>query len=674
MTGTDSGGANGEMAQGREAEEQGVVAGGGVGTHQPANPTLPTSTTPFQQPLWPLPQERFQTQPCHHRTMSRMTTRISGVRPTDGSIGITLDKLKETAVLTDVSASSVVKRSANLFTEADKDALQPGTSIHSVKEVARDLLAAGAGDKSQQSEGSGKATATSGETSESLQKGKEDVVKKSAKHDDEEEDDSYLSDDPEERYDAHAKSEVAQRIRFAIVLLIPIAFKPEATRVQATLRVLFNLWKKDPNMEIQATTKFQEVTALFLNKKQYCRLQVHAADPLLVEVLFKGVDAVITLEKRVKVKLEMRGQRAFKEGCCFHRVVNPVTGMEMDKVKGMVKEHDGDLYRWQHLIEDPTSHDKQLLVHYSSLKLCLLFGRAMADPGDDNLQAMLTSRQALLRRYRDGWRSFLELRTGFKVQLCGEAPTGFLSALAKSRKAKAGIKELVWDGVSHTDARAILETATRHFREAFNESFGLAGVESELQWTPRTVVEEAYAEALIKDWTEEEVKKAIKELANDKSLGRDGLPKELFCTHWDVLNGPVMKMVREFVAMGKMPEVANEAVTVLLYRKGAETNVQVYLLDDLLWKRMEVLLENFVSANQADMEKHFQLWSGVLMYTLREEGGIDVVDSRGRIDSVALRCVGLGLLQGCSLRREVTEEAAGLPLGWATLYTHKAVL
>ncbi|CAI7823392.1 unnamed protein product, partial [Closterium sp. NIES-54] len=44
MTGTDSRGANGEMAGAREAGEQGGVAGGGVGTHQPANPTLPTST------------------------------------------------------------------------------------------------------------------------------------------------------------------------------------------------------------------------------------------------------------------------------------------------------------------------------------------------------------------------------------------------------------------------------------------------------------------------------------------------------------------------------------------------------------------------------------------------------------------------------------------------------
>ncbi|CAI7774293.1 unnamed protein product [Closterium sp. NIES-54] len=46
MSGTDSRGANGEMAGAREAGEQGGVAGGGVGTHQPANPTLPTSSTP----------------------------------------------------------------------------------------------------------------------------------------------------------------------------------------------------------------------------------------------------------------------------------------------------------------------------------------------------------------------------------------------------------------------------------------------------------------------------------------------------------------------------------------------------------------------------------------------------------------------------------------------------
>ncbi|CAI7816406.1 unnamed protein product [Closterium sp. NIES-54] len=54
MTGTDSRGANGEMAGAREAGEQGGVAGGGVGTHQPANPTLPTSFTPSPTTVDPM--------------------------------------------------------------------------------------------------------------------------------------------------------------------------------------------------------------------------------------------------------------------------------------------------------------------------------------------------------------------------------------------------------------------------------------------------------------------------------------------------------------------------------------------------------------------------------------------------------------------------------------------
>ncbi|CAI7829603.1 unnamed protein product [Closterium sp. NIES-54] len=54
MTGTDSRGANGKMARAREAGEQGGVACGGVGTHQPANPTLPTSSTPSPTTVDPL--------------------------------------------------------------------------------------------------------------------------------------------------------------------------------------------------------------------------------------------------------------------------------------------------------------------------------------------------------------------------------------------------------------------------------------------------------------------------------------------------------------------------------------------------------------------------------------------------------------------------------------------
>ncbi|CAI7862184.1 unnamed protein product [Closterium sp. NIES-53] len=360
--------------------------------------------------------------------MSRMTTRNGGVRTTDNAAGATLDKTKETPVVVDASASSAVKRTVDFFTEADKEALQPGGSAHEVREAACDLLNASNGGKLPTTDNGVKPVVPSGGIGNTLHAAKDAASNIPPQGVDDEEDDGYLSDDPEERYDALAKSEVAQRVRFAIILLIPIAFKPETTRVQATLRALFNVWKKDLNTEIQATTKFQELSAVFLNKKQYWRLQVtfdrardanfvwkhgivhtcvdgkrvnmdwqhpadpayvkaRAADPLLVEVLFKGVDAVITPEMLcdmlVTVKLENRGRSAFKEGSCFHRVVNPVTGMDTNKVKGLVKQHAGDKYRWRHMIEDLISHDKHLLVHYPSQNCAYCSGYHMTRYHDE---------------------------------------------------------------------------------------------------------------------------------------------------------------------------------------------------------------------------------------------------------------------------------------------------
>ncbi|CAI7795854.1 unnamed protein product [Closterium sp. NIES-54] len=201
--------------------------------------------------------------------------------------------------------------------------------------------------------------------------------------------------------------------------------------------------------------------------------------------------------------------------------------------------------------------------------------KVMADPYDDEVQALLSSREAMLQRYWDGRRNLMQLRTGLKIQLDGEAPTSFLTALVKSRKARTGIKELVRNGVSHTVAREILGAATCHFKEVFDEA-PAGGTKPRLEWSPRKTLDVVAAESLTKDWSEQEVKQALKELANDKSPGWDGLPKELFQRHWELLREPMMKMIGEFTATGKLPDAANEAVTILLYKKGAETDIKNY--------------------------------------------------------------------------------------------------
>ncbi|CAI7873075.1 unnamed protein product [Closterium sp. NIES-54] len=107
----------------------------------------------------------------------------------------------------------------------------------------------------------------------------------------------------------------------------------------------------------------------------------------------------------------------------------------------------------------------------------------------------------------------------------------------------------------------------------------------------------------------EEVKQALKELANDKSPGWDGLPKELFQQHWELLREPMMKMIGEFTATGKLPDAANEAVTILLYKKGAETDIKNYrpitlisgvykLLAKVVATRMKAVLGQVISKEQ----------------------------------------------------------------------------
>ncbi|CAI5458325.1 unnamed protein product [Closterium sp. Yama58-4] len=82
--------------------------------------------------------------------------------------------------------------------------------------------------------------------------------------------------------------------------------------------------------------------------------------------------------------------------------------------------------------------------------------------------------------------------------------------------------------------------------------------------------------ALEADWSEQEVKQAFKALANNKSPGRDGLPKELFEQNWDVLGRDFMKLARSFSDTALLPASIKEAVTILLHKKGDKDNLDNY--------------------------------------------------------------------------------------------------
>ncbi|CAI5999193.1 unnamed protein product [Closterium sp. NIES-65] len=116
-------------------------------------------------------------------------------------------------------------------------------------------------------------------------------------------------------------------------------------------------------------------------------------------------------------------------------------------------------------------------------------------------------------------------------------------------------------------------------------------------------------EELEADWTEEEVKKALKEMACDKSPGGDGLPKELFERHWDLLRKDFMGFIKQFESSAVLPEEVQEVVTILLYKKGPREQVHNYrpitllsscykVVAKLLANRMKQVLGTVISEEQ----------------------------------------------------------------------------
>ncbi|CAI5500291.1 unnamed protein product [Closterium sp. Naga37s-1] len=206
----------------------------------------------------------------------------------------------------------------------------------------------------------------------------------------EDEDDGYLSDDPEEHFDPVKAGEIAARAGFSITMLVPIKYEEEVQRTIDMVKGLLALWRKHMSAHILTTTKCQVLLPAWLSKKRYGRLQAtfqqasganyvwcrriehkmlneksifldwqhpenpiyiqeRATNPNSIEVLLKSVPAAITSETvyeyLVKTVLEKRGRTPFLSGAAFHRVVDPVTGADTDKIRGLVKGHPGDKYR-----------------------------------------------------------------------------------------------------------------------------------------------------------------------------------------------------------------------------------------------------------------------------------------------------------------------------------------
>ncbi|CAI5947123.1 unnamed protein product [Closterium sp. NIES-65] len=195
----------------------------------------------------------------------------------------------------------------------------------------------------------------------------------------------------------------------------------------------------------------------------------------------------------------------------------------------------------------------------------------MRSPQQDDIRVTLEEKESQLAAYLNGENDRLHLLAGVKEETKGEIASRVLSAKVKSKKTRTMITALASQGVEQRGTRGILEAASRFYTELFAEAppSGLPCWKPDSLKTLREQ-EKTYMEA---DWSEEEVRKALKKMACDKSPGGDGLLKELFKRYWDLLREDFMDFIKPFESSAVFPDELQEAVTIPLHKKGPKEQV-----------------------------------------------------------------------------------------------------
>ncbi|CAI5464616.1 unnamed protein product [Closterium sp. Yama58-4] len=209
-----------------------------------------------------------------------------------------------------------------------------------------------------------------------------------------------------------------------------------------------------------------------------------------------------------------------------------------------------------------TEERKRLRATLRHLELAVsgLQHAVMREPHRDDLWTDLLEKEAQLEAYLKGENERLHLLAGVREETKGEIALKVLFGRVKSKKTRTMIPALSVQGVEQKGTKGIMEAASGFYAELFAEAPPL----DVPCWKPdvgKTLRGDEVAE-LDADWSEEEVKAVLSGMARDKSPWNDGLPKELFERHWDLLKEDFMRFVkRSYKVVAKL--LANRMKKVL---------------------------------------------------------------------------------------------------------------
>lgn len=116
--------------------------------------------------------------------------------------------------------------------------------------------------------------------------------------------------------------------------------------------------------------------------------------------------------------------------------------------------------------------------------------------------------------------------------------------------------------------------------------------------------------SLLREFSDEEIKKALQDIGDLKAPGADGMSSLFYKQYWEVVGNDVIREVRSFLAGGAISEGWNETVVVLIPKvpsperiKGLRPislcNVIYKVASKVLSNRLKLILPEIISLNQS---------------------------------------------------------------------------
>ena len=154
----------------------------------------------------------------------------------------------------------------------------------------------------------------------------------------------------------------------------------------------------------------------------------------------------------------------------------------------------------------------------------------------------------------------------------------------------------------------ILEQFTLYYQWLFKPKPSIRP-EKYLDLLRETKIPKEINEKLDADITDEEIRKAIRSLADGKATGPDGLGAEFYKAFEDVITGDLLRMLEESERSGALPETVRSGDITVLHKKGRTEEIRNYrpitllnvdykIYAKIMGFRMREALDYFVSKEQ----------------------------------------------------------------------------